>query len=225
MKTSNLSSHSSGLNYDPGGMILPGRVWVAGAENYRFGMNGQEQDDEIYGNGNSYTAEFWQYDPRLMRRWNVDPVYKAYESPYCTFGNNPIFYIDPHGDTKSSHTDEDGNVIAVYDDGDNGVYKHKGKGDDALKSVNENYSSTNTTAGGEKMGKTFRWDEFAKHDAATGELKTNANGKYLTWGKIHFGETIEPLVTSLNAGVKKDYEEAREQGLFEQYAFYEELAQ
>ncbi|MBK8682071.1 MAG: hypothetical protein IPN31_09250 [Bacteroidetes bacterium] len=74
----------------PFGMLTPGRNWSAGSE-YRFGFGGQEQVDEVYGNGNSYTAEFWQYDPRLGRRWNVDPIFKSYESPYATLGNNPIF--------------------------------------------------------------------------------------------------------------------------------------
>ena len=53
--------------------------------------------NEIKGVGNSYTAEFWEYDPRLGRRWNVDPIVKYHESPYATFGNNPIINIDPNG--------------------------------------------------------------------------------------------------------------------------------
>jgi hypothetical protein len=43
------------------------------SEGYRYGFNGQEKSDEIKGSGNSYTAEFWEYDPRLGRRWNMDP--------------------------------------------------------------------------------------------------------------------------------------------------------
>ena len=49
--------------------------------------------------GNSYTAEFWQYDPRLGRRWNIDPKSNPSISSYAAFENNPIFYIDPKGDT------------------------------------------------------------------------------------------------------------------------------
>ncbi|MDD3876017.1 MAG: hypothetical protein PHT69_05315 [Bacteroidales bacterium] len=64
---------------------------------YRFGFNGQERDDEIYGLGNSYTAEFWQYDARLGRRWNLDPVVKPHESPFATFANNPICFVDQSG--------------------------------------------------------------------------------------------------------------------------------
>jgi hypothetical protein len=61
-------------------------------------MNGQEKSTEIESNGNSYTAEFWQYDARIGRRWNMDPVKKYYESPYAAFGNNPISFTDRNGD-------------------------------------------------------------------------------------------------------------------------------
>jgi hypothetical protein len=56
-----------------------------------------EKDDELAGEGNSYTAQFWQYDSRIARRWNIDPVVKHHESPYAAFANNPIIYIDPLG--------------------------------------------------------------------------------------------------------------------------------
>lgn len=65
---------------------------------YRFGFNGQMKDNEVYGEGNSYTAEHWQYDPRTGRRWNIDPVVKEWESPYAAFNNNPVLKSDPNGD-------------------------------------------------------------------------------------------------------------------------------
>ncbi len=67
------------------------------SRDYRYGFNGMEKDDEVAGNGNNYTAEFWQYDSRLGRRWNIDPVVKHHESPYAAFANNPIWFIDPSG--------------------------------------------------------------------------------------------------------------------------------
>ena len=84
-------------DYYPFGSPMPGRM--ENAVEYRFGFNGQEADDEIYGNGNSYTAEFWQYDARLGRRWNVDPKGRPWESHYASFANNPIIMIDPGGDS------------------------------------------------------------------------------------------------------------------------------
>ena len=67
----------------------------------RYGFQNQLRDDEIYGSGNSYSAEYWQYDTRLGRRWNVDPIVKPWESSYATFSNNPIYFIDPSGLTAS----------------------------------------------------------------------------------------------------------------------------
>jgi len=63
---------------------MPGRKYSSGSE-YRYGAaNGQEKSTEI--NDNSYTADYWQYDARLVRRWNVDPIFKEYESPYAAYG-------------------------------------------------------------------------------------------------------------------------------------------
>ena len=63
-----------------------------------MGYNGQEKVDEIAGAGNHTTAEFWEYDTRLGRRWNVDPVVKPWESSYACFANNPIWFSDVNGD-------------------------------------------------------------------------------------------------------------------------------
>jgi Ca2+-binding RTX toxin-like protein len=70
-------------------------------EGYRFGFNGQEKVDEIAGVGNHNTALFWEYDTRLGRRWNVDPIKKEYESVYSCFSDNPIHYHDILGDDKN----------------------------------------------------------------------------------------------------------------------------
>ena len=77
-------------------MVIPGRKYSAESD-YRYGFNGQEKSDEIKGDGNSYTAEFWEYDPRIGRRWNVDPITKVHESPYMAFSGNPIYLADPNG--------------------------------------------------------------------------------------------------------------------------------
>ncbi len=68
---------------------------------YRYGFNGQEKVNEIAGKGNHNTALFWDYDTRLGRRWNVDPVKKEYESSYACFGNSPISVTDVLGDDSS----------------------------------------------------------------------------------------------------------------------------
>jgi len=87
-----------GGDYDFFGMMIVGRSWSGGSE-FRYGFNAQEQDDEVYGNGNLNTARFWEYDTRLGRRWNIDPVVIPYLSTYSTFNNNPVNFMDPKGDT------------------------------------------------------------------------------------------------------------------------------
>jgi len=84
-------------DYYPFGMIMPGRKFAEGE--YRYGFNGQEKSTEIDPAGNSMMAEFWQYDARLGMRWNVDRRSVSGFSPYATFRNNPIFFIDIKGDT------------------------------------------------------------------------------------------------------------------------------
>jgi RHS repeat-associated protein len=66
---------------------------------YRYAFNSMEKDDEVKGGGNSYTTEFRQYDPRLGRWLTLDPLFSNFpwQSPYCSFDNNPILVIDPTG--------------------------------------------------------------------------------------------------------------------------------
>jgi YD repeat-containing protein len=64
---------------------------------YRYGFNGQEKDNEIAGEGNAYTAQFWEYDPRIGRRWNLDPEPITGISQYSALNNSPILCSDPLG--------------------------------------------------------------------------------------------------------------------------------
>jgi len=65
---------------------------------YRYGFNNQEKDDEIYGNGNATTAEYWEYDTRLGKRWDTDPITQEDQSPYDCFDDNPVLKSDENGD-------------------------------------------------------------------------------------------------------------------------------
>ncbi len=98
---------ASASDYYPFGMLMPSRNYNAG--NYRYGFNGQEKSDEIKGSGNSYTAEFWEYDPRIGRRWNIDPKPNQLGSFYATFNSNPIWFNDKLGD--SSVIDNRGYIV------------------------------------------------------------------------------------------------------------------
>ena len=87
----------SRTDYFPFGMEISSRT--SNSDTYRFGYNGMESDDETKGSGNSYTTEFRQYDPRIGRWLSLDPLMAQFpwQSPYCAFDNNPVFFTDPTG--------------------------------------------------------------------------------------------------------------------------------
>ncbi len=66
----------------PFGSAMASRGFSSGA--YRFGFNTQEKGEEIA--KGHYTAEYWEYDSRLGRRWNLDPMQNEWETPkiVCT---------------------------------------------------------------------------------------------------------------------------------------------
>ncbi|MCP4122987.1 MAG: hypothetical protein GY751_14645, partial [Bacteroidetes bacterium] len=71
-------------DYFPFGMQMPRRNDSAGS-GYRFGFQGQEKDDEIYGDGNALSFKYRIHDPRLGRFLSRDPLMKKYpwNSPYA----------------------------------------------------------------------------------------------------------------------------------------------
>ncbi len=81
-------------DYSPFGVELDGRTVSGG---YRFGYQGSEKDNELKGDGNSYTTEFRQLDPRLGRWLSVDPVIQPWQSSYCLMDDNPISLNDKVG--------------------------------------------------------------------------------------------------------------------------------
>jgi len=80
--------------------------------------------------GSSYTAEFWQYDSRLARRWNQDPKPNTSISNYATFANNPIIFNDPLGDTI---------VISLHYTGDASSKISKANSQMVSEQVNDGY--------------------------------------------------------------------------------------
>ena len=67
-----------------------------------YGFNGKEMDNEIDGvTGSKLDFGARIYDSRLARWLSLDPQAGKYPfmSPYVAFGNNPIYYTDPGGDT------------------------------------------------------------------------------------------------------------------------------
>jgi RHS repeat-associated protein len=60
-------------------MVMPGRSFI-GSDSCRYGFQGQEQDGEIKGSGNSLNYKFRIHDPRIARFLSIDPLAK--DNPY-----------------------------------------------------------------------------------------------------------------------------------------------
>ncbi|WP_131701568.1 RHS repeat-associated core domain-containing protein [Flavobacterium sp. ABG] len=89
-------------DYYPFGMLVPNRH--KSIDDYRYGFQGQEKDDEIKGGeGNSLNYTFRMHDPRVGRFFAVDPLASEYpyNSPYAFSENDPINYIELEGLEKS----------------------------------------------------------------------------------------------------------------------------
>ena len=89
------------VNYTPFGVTLKGRNLkkTGTSEDFRFGFNGMEADDEMKGEGNSYDFGARMLDTRLGRWFCIDFMFK--ESPswsaYRAYYDNPIRYSDHDG--------------------------------------------------------------------------------------------------------------------------------
>jgi RHS repeat-associated protein len=79
------------------GMSMPGRTFSV--ENYRYGFNGKENQDELLGEDNAQDFGARMYDARVGRWWGLDPNQNSYAhlSPYNAMENNPIYFNDPDG--------------------------------------------------------------------------------------------------------------------------------
>lgn len=82
-------------DYSAFGATLPDRNY--NTQLSKYGFNGQLKSDEI--GADQYTAESWQYDARIGKRWNVDPLASKFpwQSPYCGLDDNPTNKPDPTG--------------------------------------------------------------------------------------------------------------------------------
>ncbi|MEP1488492.1 MAG: RHS repeat-associated core domain-containing protein, partial [Algibacter sp.] len=84
-------------DYYPFGSLLPNRH--GSTDDYRYGFQGQEMDNEVKGEGNSINFKFRMHDPRVGRFFAVDPLFKkyAYNSPYAFAENKVIQYNELEG--------------------------------------------------------------------------------------------------------------------------------
>ena len=146
---------NNATDYYAFGMPMPGRQF--NSNGYKYGFNGQLKDDEVYGAGNLNSAEYWEYDTRLGRRWNRDPVVKDWESPYACFSDNPVWFSDVNGDsddkpTKSNPNDPNkkGGKDKFHDETKKLVSQNQeivDKGVEEMKSIQVAYTNLNGNSG------------------------------------------------------------------------------
>ena len=168
------------LEYIPFGEVFIDERAATSTWSTPYKFNAKELDEEtgLYYYGARY------YDPRTSIWISVDPLAELYPgwSPYVYCLNNPVRFIDPDG--RSTHTTKDGNVVAVYQDKDKGVYRHS---DEQLKNFDPNKMSLGKV-GAEKMGETEHLNEFVNPET----------GKAMTDYKIQFGKSFDPIIAQMH---------------------------
>ncbi|WP_237073822.1 hypothetical protein [Mucilaginibacter mali] len=125
-------------------------------------------------------------------------------------------FTDPDGMAPfSTHTDAQGNVLAVYNDGDLGVYKHINA--HTKEDIDKDRSPRiDGSHGGEKMGETLMWDSFVNGQGQpAGNIRFNSNAAEL-WlttfeGKMRevqgdIGNYMGRMHYAMNAGNKDEYD-------------------
>ncbi len=174
-------------------------------DNIRKKFTGYERDNEIgidfaqaryyaYSQGRFTSAD----NPFAGQRIDIPQSWNLYQ--YCH--DNPITFTDPDG--RSTHTDANGRVVAVYlDDNDFGVYRHKNLG-----KWNGKTHLARSGKGIAKMGETAYLDEFRAHDSYGATLDKIADG-----ARIRFGESFDKDIQQLNqeAIATRDLREIGEQ--------------
>jgi RHS repeat-associated protein len=149
----------------------------------QFKIQGKELQGEFDLNWYDFGAR--NYDPTIGRWTSVDPLgdVLSHLSPYNYVENNPLSMIDPDG-RLSTHTDEEGNVLAVYDDDDLGVYQHSDVPDDVASS-DVSGGKKLKAKDGKKMGETLEWNSFL----VEGEPARGVAGK-IDFGTFDAAESI-----------------------------------
>jgi RHS repeat-associated protein len=91
------------------------------------GYQGSESDDDVKGEGNSYTTFYRIHDPRLGRWFSVDPLAAKFAgwSTYNAFACNPIRFIDPDGRAPQDIivTSANGKTLFTLNDGKKAITK------------------------------------------------------------------------------------------------------
>lgn len=140
-------------DYSPYGRLL--RSWIAAGASERYLTTQHERDAETgYDNRGARL-----YDSDLGRFLTLDPLAHKYLSwsAYNYVLGNPVIFIDPNGKSvTSTHIDADGKVLAVYNDGDLGVYVHN---EESKSHWSDDNFLPKSEYGVYLLGQTSKWDE------------------------------------------------------------------
>jgi RHS repeat-associated protein len=117
-------------------------------DDYRYGFNGKEKDNEVKGTGNSLDFGARIYDSRLGRWLSLDPLQAKYPdlSPYNFCANNPTLFVDPDGKRifiyyNTGELDKKGNAIIKKAEYKNGALVDK-KGNIISMPAGNEFAST-----------------------------------------------------------------------------------
>ena len=178
---------------------------MTSSDKYRFGFDGQEKVDEVSGPGNHNTAKFWEYDTRLGRRWNPDPVVKVWESPYAGLSDNPILRIDPNGDSDYK-VDRDGNIKLQKKTKDKTDVLHSmnrdGKTDPDNSLIVKKGILNNIQQAKSKDGFSYDFMKINGDKSATGLFEFLTSNTDVEWGQVKFGKSSNYLSTTHRTGVE-----------------------
>ena len=190
-------------DYYPYGVQMPGRSFQS--DEYRYGFQGQEKDDEVKGEGNSINFKYRMHDPRIGRFFAVDPLASSYphNSPYAFSENIVINAIELEGLEKialSGYTSQ-----SHYNKGDSEAFERR-----ANRLKNRGYKSKVVSTGTDIL------NALKQETSAAGQIERVAifshgweQGVVLDWDQgLHTGSqkqlsksrTIADLSKEIDAG-------------------------
>ncbi|MBR3467951.1 MAG: hypothetical protein IKH15_12140 [Bacteroidales bacterium] len=84
-------------DYYPFGFPMPRPGFTTGG--YRYFFNGQEADNEVFGEGALHAFEYRMHDTRIGRFWSVDPLAGDYPmlTPFQFASCSPVLLVDVEG--------------------------------------------------------------------------------------------------------------------------------
>ncbi|WP_259069334.1 RHS repeat-associated core domain-containing protein [Mucilaginibacter sp. X4EP1] len=87
------------------GSLMPNLTYTEN-NNYKYGFNGKENDNEVKGVGDQQDYGMRIYDPRAGKFLSVDPIGPSYPwyTGYSFAGNNPILNLDLDGEEEFHYT-------------------------------------------------------------------------------------------------------------------------